>query len=128
MPVVRRADTDGVDVLACQQFPEVLIVDTAISCIGLVDAVAKGSTPAHYRIADCHNTCILFGQKGFAVVAIDVACADQAQRDAIAWRDCSIAAECRGGDNMGKHHSARHANCRIPEKPTPCYSAERLIV
>ena len=87
MPMVRRTDTDGVDVLASQEIAKVTIISAYVASIGLIDMVPESLAPVFHGITDCDDACVLLGQKYLSVVCVDVTRTDQAQSDTVAWCD-----------------------------------------
>jgi hypothetical protein len=107
MPVIGRADTDSVNVVASQQVAKVTVIVANSAPINLVDLVAIGFASGQHRITDRDNTGIFLGQKCLPMAPIDIACSYQAQGDAFTWFNFSPAAESRTWDNVGKGCSAR---------------------
>ena len=116
VPMVRRADADGVDILAGKQIAEVTIISANSASIVLINVLPESLAPGFYRIANSNDTSILLGQKNVPMVCVDITRSDQAQSDSFAWRDGPIAAEYTRWYNVRKANNAGHAEDRVLKK------------
>ena len=117
VPVVRRADQDGVDVLAIEQFAE---IDEGVAALVLARLLVGGvmlldETPGRFTagdgaipvagafavdVADGHDLHAVIAEEAAHVVEALIAGADDAEIDALARGRLALQAEGRGGDDQ----------------------------
>ena len=92
MPVVRRGDVDGIEIVASQQLPEVDIGGTVAVAIVAVGPPLAFLPPFPPHVADGDILHIAPAEKGTLVAAAHVSDPDAPHHDPIAgWRSCSVA-------------------------------------
>jgi hypothetical protein len=75
--------------MSSQQLAKIAVFGASGLPIYMVDVIPMALASSRHRIADCDNAGVLLGEKRLPVVRINIARADKAKRDTIAWQNCA---------------------------------------
>ena len=109
VPRVERGNGHGVDVIAVQQFAEIVVHGAILVPVVRVHRLLGPFAHRAFDVADGHDLRPGDAHAGAHVPEAHVAHADAAHDDAFARRDAAGAAQGRGGDDQGRGNGSRSA-------------------
>ena len=125
VPVVRRGNHHGVNILAGQQFPEILVLGAAFVVafggafrVGFVDRRGACLPAAPVGIAHRHALAILEGQKAPQQSPALASHADMPQSYTLAGRRDPAGAQCPRGDDIRETQRRGCKRCPLEEIPS----------
>ena len=119
MPVRSRGYQHGINIGAVQQLAKVAKHQTALVAIQFVHALLDGQTAGFLDVADRRELNVFFLQKAAEVIHSPVPNANSPHDDPFARSDSAVPAQCRAGDDRGRHYYGSGSPQRCAQKLTP---------